>query len=95
MTRVPPVFLELERRFQCELKSLTERATRAAQKSVRTASGAEKRDMFDDGLRDWAECLGGCAAEFVPKFAPFSKKRTRQRRQEFGDRRRSVRKGCQ
>ena len=72
----------LENLFVRRLDKLTDRKRDSLYRQIeKTLDPAEKRIVFDDGLRDWAELLVKCAAEHVDLYRPHTGKRKARDRQ--------------
>jgi hypothetical protein len=61
--------------FTSDLNKLTEQATRSLSRQINKAAEAEKRYVFDDGLRNWAESIATCVASHVELYRPYTRKR--------------------
>src|ERR1035438_9347393 len=76
---------ELEGIFARDLEKLTTRATESRYRQLKKTDDMEKRDVFDVGLRDWAESLAGCAAGYVELFRSLVHKRKGQDGQSLAE----------
>lgn len=63
----------LRQRFAHELEKRTERVAEPLRIDVRIQQPCDKRDVFDVGLRRWADSLAECTAEYAGHFCSIPK----------------------
>ncbi|MGA2904619.1 MAG: hypothetical protein ABSD98_12355 [Candidatus Korobacteraceae bacterium] len=66
----------LEFRFERELSKTTGEVTTSLADKIRRAPETEKREIFDEGLRELAASLTECVSKYLPKFAALHNERS-------------------